>query len=911
VRLLLYYYYHFIKDHILIPGRSLAPSTNRHTPLQLPSTAFQTPHSSCLLHMPDTSDREHEREPLRRDERRRRRESHGNSGEPARPRRRRESHDDVQPARRRQSADPERPRRRELHTEKPEHTTYDRQGRRRTGHRATDSSGNLLPKPSPAAGRRERPQSGSRTRKSAPLSLDALAQLDKTNAKKAGWRGYDYDEEYLKEVRRKEKELEKKRIVEERERKRGERRPEVRAVSDVVDKERVKAEEEKARKRREEKRKAAAVAAAMGLGAATVAKTDDEGKRRSAHTDDEREERRRWREADYTPSEADAKKEKRRMEKQRKMEMKKRRVVSGPLAEEGGIDDVEYQYMMEKRGGAGSGPSTVYSADQLAKRKKWKRILIGVLSVLIVLAIIIPVAIMLSKKSSSDSTSASASSSGVAQPKTSNLQGLDRNSVPQADRGGILDPWAWFDTEDFNVTYTNELVGGLPVIGLNMTWDDDVQANPSVPKLSDKFEYGKTPIRGVNVGGWLNLEPFITPSFFQNFGSRDNVVDEWTLMSKLGPTKAKSTLEQHYSTFITKKTFKDIRAAGMDHVRFPFGYWIVQTYDDDPYLAQVSWRYLLRGIEYCRQNGLRVNLDLHGAPGSQNGWNHSGRQGTIGWLNGPNGDRNAQRTLDIHHKLSVFFAQDRYKNVVTMYGLVNEPRNVDLNTAAVVSWTEKAITQIRADGIKGIIVFGDGFMGLDNWQGKLQNIDNLLLDVHQYVIFNVDQLSLKHTDKINFACSAWTQQAKRSMDRKTGFGPTMCGEWSQADTDCTQYINNVATGTRWDGPFDTGNASTSVLSPQCPLKSAACSCAKANADPADYSADYKKFLLQFGVAQMDAFEAGWGWFYWTWETEKATQWSYRRGREAGILPDKAYQRDWKCPTDLRQLDSFSGLSEAF
>ncbi|KAF2848622.1 glycoside hydrolase family 5 protein [Plenodomus tracheiphilus IPT5] len=902
--------------------------------------------------MPETSDNERTRDPSRRrphgDQRRRRRESHADDSADA-------SH------RRRQSLDPERRRRRESRTERPPtthtntNTVYDHEGRRRKGHRATDSSGDLLPKPSPARNSREKSTSrnraaeqtrheihtsadespaprrkrdsrrnsttdgsGSRSRApGAPLSLDALAKLDKTNAKKAGgWGSYDYDEEYLREVRRKEKDLEKRRVREERGRKKEERD---RERERNREKERERLDEEKARKRKEEKRKAAAAATAaagMGLGAATAAaqgkrKTDDEGKRRSAHTDDEREERRRRREAEYTPSEAEVKKERRRQEKQRRTEMKKRRVISGPLAEEGAIDDDEYQYMMEKRGGSG-GPPTVYSADQLAKRKKWKKIIIGVLSVLIILAIIIPVAVMLSNKSSDNKSGTSSSApAGVNEPKTSNLDGHDRNSVPEADRGGILDPWAWFDTEDFNVTYTNQLVGGLPIIGLNMTWDDDVQANPSVPKLSDSFKYGKTPIRGVNVGGWLNLEPFITPSFFENFGSRDGVVDEWTLLTKLGPAKAKSTLEQHYSTFITKRTFSEIRAAGIDHVRFPFGYWIVQTYDDDPYLPQVSWRYLLRGIEYCRQNGLRVNLDLHGAPGSQNGWNHSGRQGKIGWLNGPDGDKNAQRTLDIHHKLSVFFAQPRYKNLVTMYGLVNEPRNVELDTQAVVSWSEKAITQIRADGIKGIIVFGDGFMGLDNWQGKMQNIDNLLLDVHQYVIFNVDQLSLKHRDKLNFACSAWTQQSKRSMNKNTGFGPTMCGEWSQADTDCTQYINNVATGTRWEGTFDTGNASTSILSPQCPLKSSQCSCDSANADPKTYSDEYKKWLYQFGIAQMDAFEAGWGWFYWTWETEKATQWSYRRGREAGILPAKAFERDWKCPSDAADLEDFSGLAENF
>ena len=38
-------------------------------------------------------------------------------------------------------------------------------------------------------------------------------------------------------------------------------------------------------------------------------------------------------------------------------------------------------------------------------------------------------------------------------------------------------------------------------------------------------------IRGVNLGGWLLLEPWITPVFFQevNVGElEDQVVDEWT-----------------------------------------------------------------------------------------------------------------------------------------------------------------------------------------------------------------------------------------------------------------------------------------------------------------------------------------------------------------------------------------------
>jgi glucan 1,3-beta-glucosidase len=88
-------------------------------------------------------------------------------------------------------------------------------------------------------------------------------------------------------------------------------------------------------------------------------------------------------------------------------------------------------------------------------------------------------------------------------------------------------------------------------------------------------------------------------------------------------SNAPAVLEQHYSGFVTKSTFTDMAAAGFDHVRIPFPYWIINNVNQsDPYVAQIGWRYLLRGIEWAREAGLRVNLDFHAAPGSQNGFNH-------------------------------------------------------------------------------------------------------------------------------------------------------------------------------------------------------------------------------------------------------------------------------------------------
>jgi glucan 1,3-beta-glucosidase len=148
------------------------------------------------------------------------------------------------------------------------------------------------------------------------------------------------------------------------------------------------------------------------------------------------------------------------------------------------------------------------------------------------------------------------------------------------------------------------------------------------------------------------------------------------------------------------------------------------------------------------------------------------------------------------------------------------------------------------------------------------------------------------------------------MDVTTGFGPTLFAEWSQADTDCTKYLNNVGWGNRWEGTYDTGNPLTRVLSATCPTNNGGptCTCDPANADPTTYTSDYKQFLQMFAEAQMDSFEHGWGWFYWTWQTETAAQWSYKTGLAAGILPAKAYAPEFNCQ---KTIPTFSNLPENY
>lgn len=438
------------------------------------------------------------------------------------------------------------------------------------------------------------------------------------------------------------------------------------------------------------------------------------------------------------------------------------------------------------------------------------------------------------------------------------------------------------------------------MVGLNSTWDNSKQANINVPPLSKPWgSYSSTPFRGVSIGGWLALEPFITPSLF---GSDSSLVDEYGLCKKLGPKQAAQTLENHYSTFITEDDFKAIADAGLDHVRIPFSYWAVKTFDDDPYVMGVSWRYLLRGIEWARNHGLRVKLDLHGAPGSQNGWNHSGKQGKVDWVSGPDGGVNAKRTLDIHNQLSEFFAQDRYKNIVVLYGLINEPAK-SIPEDDLVSWTQKAYKIVHDNGLGAIQVFSESMRGLSAWQGQLTGYGNsLALDVHEYTIFDNGLTGLKHADRIAFACKEWTDQLGAGMSPSTGFGPVIVGEWSQADTDCAKYLNGVGNGARWTGTF------SGTTTPYCPTLDQKCSCDMANAAASSFSSEYKLFLQTWAEAQMFVFEKTWGWFYWTWKTESAPLWSYQAGLKGGYLPALAYKRDWDCS---KPVPGFGSLPEYY
>ncbi|MBN2386060.1 MAG: cellulase family glycosylhydrolase [Anaerolineales bacterium] len=90
-------------------------------------------------------------------------------------------------------------------------------------------------------------------------------------------------------------------------------------------------------------------------------------------------------------------------------------------------------------------------------------------------------------------------------------------------------------------------------------------------------------LNGVNLGGWL--------SQYQEYD------------------------HEHFRTFITRSDIEQIASWGMDHVRLPVDYPVLESDEDHGVYREEGFAYLDACLEWCRSNRIGLVLDLHQAPG--------------------------------------------------------------------------------------------------------------------------------------------------------------------------------------------------------------------------------------------------------------------------------------------------------
>ncbi|KIM51922.1 glycoside hydrolase family 5 protein [Scleroderma citrinum Foug A] len=131
-------------------------------------------------------------------------------------------------------------------------------------------------------------------------------------------------------------------------------------------------------------------------------------------------------------------------------------------------------------------------------------------------------------------------------------------------------------------------------------------------------------IYGVNLGSWLLLEPWMLPEEWIKMGG-DNCTDctqcvksEFSLAEKY-PDTVDERFAGHWDTWFTQDDLKTLVAAGINTVRIPLGYWLVEDLVDRTveYYPRGGLKYLRRGLGWLRDAGVRVILDHHALPGVQ------------------------------------------------------------------------------------------------------------------------------------------------------------------------------------------------------------------------------------------------------------------------------------------------------
>jgi glucan 1,3-beta-glucosidase len=328
-------------------------------------------------------------------------------------------------------------------------------------------------------------------------------------------------------------------------------------------------------------------------------------------------------------------------------------------------------------------------------------------------------------------------------------------------------------------------------------------------------------LRGVNLGGWLVLERWITPGLFEGLKSWD----EFGFCEELQSDKLQK-IENHRKSFINAEDFKWIKENGLNAVRIPVGYWIFGGYE--PFVGGIE--YLDFAMQAAEQNKLGVIIDLHGAPGSQNGWKHSGVEGKVGW-------HKDTRNIELTLKTVKLIAQ-RYKDSKSLVGieLLNEPRG-EVPFSLLADYCRQGYHAVREYCNEDVVVIISDAFKPRQWQHYLLSpeFNNVWLDCHLYQVFDPKDNKLDLVGHANKIKNVWAPMIEEAQQAH----PVVIGEWSAA----------------------LGGRAVEGLNEE----------------------QKKTAYQQYFKYQIATFSQAQGWIYWTYKTESDSPWCLRCMIDKGIF----------------------------
>ncbi len=212
-------------------------------------------------------------------------------------------------------------------------------------------------------------------------------------------------------------------------------------------------------------------------------------------------------------------------------------------------------------------------------------------------------------------------------------------------------------------------------------------------------------LRGVNLGGWLVEELWMLP--IENKPPGDGpfkrIADHTTLwrtfQERFGEQDMLRIRRAWRETWITRADFERIKAAGLNSVRLPFLYDSLDAPD-----GLFPW--IDKAIEWARDAGVYVVLDLHGAPGRQSGEQHTGEAKVDRMFKDP---EMIAKTAKVWKRVAA-----RYKDrpEVAGFDLLNEPAGSQ-NDATLYLVYNRLYQAVRSVAPDKLVFIEDAFKGIE------------------------------------------------------------------------------------------------------------------------------------------------------------------------------------------------------
>ena len=210
-------------------------------------------------------------------------------------------------------------------------------------------------------------------------------------------------------------------------------------------------------------------------------------------------------------------------------------------------------------------------------------------------------------------------------------------------------------------------------------------------------------LRGFGLGGWLVPEGYmlINRAWIEGFESPTQIENH--ILDLIGEEKSKDFWEDYRKNFVSRADIDQIAEWGFNHIRLPFHYKQFHTEDGS---TPIGYEIVDSLLSWCEPYNMYVILDMHCAPGAQNGGPISDSDGIARlWLE----EDKKELTVEIWREIAEYYSDN---TLIGGYDLINEPVLPQGVTLSEFKQLYIDITQAIREVDQNHIVFIEG-----NWYG--------------------------------------------------------------------------------------------------------------------------------------------------------------------------------------------------